>query len=53
MRPAAWENEMRYFAMDLVSGEADGFAAVAVERRAAESMAPSSSGSRPPAAVMP
>ena len=33
MRPAAWENEMRYFAMDLVSGEADGFAAVAVERR--------------------
>ena len=26
-------DEMRYFAMDLVSGEADGFAAVAVERR--------------------
>ncbi len=33
MRRAAWETEMRYFAMDLAGGERDGFAAVAVERR--------------------
>ena len=32
MRRAAWESEMRYFAMDLAKKETGGFAAVTVER---------------------